>query len=502
MTEGAEPATPAESAPPAQRRGALPAAPPSAPADPLAGNTLLAAPDQVLATLRPDGSRNWIRPRLSPGWFLDRRRALAWALMAFFVAAPWIPVGGKPLILLDVVRREFTLAGTTFRPTDTPLLMLLMLAIFVGVFLTTALFGRAWCGWACPQTVYMEFVFRPLERLFEGSPQQQARRDREGADGRRWLKNGVSALIAAFLANTFLAYFVGWEQLLVWMTHSPAHHPTAFMVMLTVTGLMVFDFVWFREQTCLVACPYGRLQAVLFDRDTWIVGYDARRGEPRGKLKKAPAAQPDARGDCIDCRACVTTCPTGIDIREGLQMECIGCAQCVDACDAIMDRVGRPRGLVRYTSAAELAGEPRRHLLRPRTVIYTAALVLLGGLLAAGLWTRPSTKVFALRGLDTPYAVLPTGEVHNRLRLKVHNLAETARTYTLEADGLGEGTLIAPEFPLTVGGGAQATTTVFVKLAPGAFDARGRRRVALRISDGEAFRAELPYTLLGPRRSP
>lgn len=460
------------------------------------------APGRVLATLEQDGRRRWIRPRLSLGRFWTRRRALAYLLMAVFVAIPWLRWGGKPLVLLDVVQREFTLLGTTFRPTDTPLLMVLILTLFVGVFLVTALFGRVWCGWACPQTVYMEFLFRPLERLFEGSPQEQRKLDRDGLSPRRALKNVTFALISAFLAHTFLAYFVGWEQLLRWMTGSPLQHPTAFLVMGGVTAAMVLDFVWFREQTCLVACPYGRLQSVLVDRDSLIVGFDAGRGEPRGKPGKAKRAAleapaPAARGDCIDCQACVVTCPTGIDIRDGLQMECIGCTQCIDACDAIMDRVGLPRGLIRYTSQAELAGQPRR-LLRPRVGVYVALLALLAGLLALGLTRRGETKVFALRGIGAPYAVLPTGEVNNQFRIKVENLGPTARTFALEASDLPAGALVAPEFPLTVAGGEARTTTVFVKLPPSAFRA-GKRPLVLRLRAGAEEAQVLEYTLLAPR---
>lgn len=509
MTDGADSATSTGAAASAEPRGTpLPTVPPSASADPLRGATLLESPGQVLATLHPDGTRKWIRPKLSPGRFLSRRKVLAWSLIAFFVVAPWIKVAGKPLIFLDIVHRQFTLLGTTFRPFETPLLMLLLLTIFIGIFLATALFGRTWCGWGCPQTIYMEFVFRPLERLFEGSPQEQAKRDREGGGLRRWVKNGVFAVIAAFLANTFLAYFVSWDQLLTWMTSPPADHPAAFSVMLGVTALMVFDFVYFREQTCLVACPYGRLQAALFDRDTWIIGYDTSRGEPRGKMRKKKKEQDgDAttavaeppRGDCIDCKACVATCPTGIDIRDGVQLECIACAQCIDACDAIMDRIGRPRGLVRYTSEAVLAGEPQPHFLRPRTIVYTAILLLLASALTVALFNRPDAKVFALRALDAPFNVLPNGVVHNRLRLKVHNVTAEPRTYTLEVVGLPTDAVIAPEFPMTVAGGEQRTTSVFIKLPEDAFDARGKRPVQLRVSDGNGFETELTYTLLGPR---
>jgi cytochrome c oxidase accessory protein FixG len=463
---------------------------------------LLASPERVLATLNKDGTRRWVRPRLSPGRHLRLRRAVAYVLMAIFVAVPFIKVGGAPLMLLNIPAREFVLGGVTFKPTDTYLLMLLLLGIFGTVFLLTALFGRVWCGWACPQTVYMEFLFRPLERLFEGTYQQQRKLDRTGGGLRRVAKNIVFALIACFLAHTFLAYFVGWGQLIDWMTSSPANHPVAFMVMAGVTAAMVLDFTWFREQTCLVACPYGRFQSVLLDRDSLIVGYDPARGEPRGKPgrkgKALPVAEQGAeRGDCIDCGACVLTCPTGIDIRNGLQMECIHCTQCMDACDAIMQRIDKPTGLIRYTSQNQLSGAQRR-LVRPRVAIYVAAILAVGGLLALGLSRRGATYVTLLRGLGAPFAELPSGEVHNQVRLKIQNQGAQPLEYLIEVPGLEASQLIAPENPLAVDDGDVRTATVFVKLPREAFRGSGRKQVTFRIHPGEGDPLDLPYTLLGP----
>ncbi len=459
------------------------------------------ARERVLPTLNRDGTRRWLLPRLSPGRFWRRRRALAWPLIAVFTLIPYVRMSGKPLILLDITRREFTLFGATFLPTDTMLLMLLLVGIFLGIFLLTAVYGRVWCGWACPQTIYMEFLYRPIERLIEGGRGAQLR----GAGGnftvRRLVKHAVFLVLSMFLAHTFLAYFVGVEALRHWITRSPLEHPVAFLVMAATTALMLLDFGWFREQVCLVACPYGRFQSVLLDRRSLIVGYDGRRGEPRGifrRRKRATApCQPESWGDCIDCGACVVTCPTGIDIRDGLQMECIHCTQCMDACDAIMDKIGRPRGLIRYSSKDELAGQARG-ILRPRVVLYPVLLVLVWGAFGLALVRREPADVTVLRGLGSPFSLLPSGEVSNQIRIKIVNRRGSDQRYRIElADAPGL-TLVAPDNPLAVGAGKSATATVFVTAARDAFE-DGRRDMRFRISDAAGFSTAAPYRLLGPK---
>jgi cytochrome c oxidase accessory protein FixG len=418
----------------------------------------------------------------------------AWALIATFALIPILRMGGKPLILLDIPAREFTFFGRTFLPTDTFLLMLLLFSIFVGIFLITALFGRVWCGWACPQTVYMEYLYRPLERWIEGGRARQQRLDREGPDLRRMLKYVVFFVVSAFLANTFLAYFVGWGRLLGWMTSSPAQHPAAFGVMMVTTVLMFLDFAWFREQTCIVACPYGRFQSVLLDRQSLIVGYDAGRGEPRERWHRDQ--QERSAGDCIDCGLCVATCPTGIDIRDGLQMECIACTQCIDACDEVMDRIGLDRGLIRYTSQAELETGARR-FLRPRLVVYSALLAVMFGAFAFSLGGKQSADVTLLRGLGAPFQVLPSGEVSNQIRIKIANRSNQERDYGFEIVEPGGLTLVAPENPLSVAAGDTQMTAAFINAPPAAF-AGGELAIVLRVGDGVDFERRLAYRLLGP----
>jgi len=456
-----------------------------------------ASSNRVLSTMNEDGSRRWIRPRLSPGRFLSARFAVGWALILVFVLIPHLRFANKPLVLLDVVHRQFTLLGKTFLATDLIFLTYLMVGVIIAVFLVTAVLGRVWCGWACPQTVYLELLFRPLEQWVEGGPSQQRRLDREGPNARRILKNFLFVLISGFLAHTFLAYFVGWDDLIGWLQRSPFDHPLAFLLVAGTTGAMFFDFSWFREQTCLVACPYGRFQSVLLDRDSLIVGYDTKRGEPRVKPAVAKKSPELPAGDCIECRACVTTCPTGIDIRDGLQMECIGCAQCIDACDAIMDRVGKPRGLVRYSSETLLAGESL-HLLRPRTIIYPILLVLAFGLLAVGLATDESADVTFLRRLGAPYTASLDGTITGQVRIKIQNRSDEERAYLVELLGYAEAELIAPENPLRVPAGEAATTSIFL-LAPQATFTAGEHAIEIRISDGVDFVGTFEYLMLGPK---
>src|SRR6187431_111933 len=399
----------------------------------------LIAPERVLPTLNADGTRNRIRPRLYQGPLLSKRRWVAWALVVLFVGLPFVRMGGKPAIFLDVVHREFSLFGHTFLATDGVLLMLLMLTIFAAIFWTTALVGRAWCGWGCPQTVYMEFLFRPIERLFEGKREAQLALDKRGMSARRALKNLVFLGLSFVLANLFLSYFVGTHALRSWMTEPPAKHMAGFLVVLVTTGLVFFDFAYFREQMCTVICPYARLQSVLLDRSSLVVGYDVKRGEPRSKGKQKPG-----NGDCIDCQACVVACPTGIDIRQGLQLECIACGQCVDACDSIMARISKPPGLIRYAAQDTLESGKKAPLLRPRVVIYSVLLLALLTILTCALLFKPGAEVTILRGIGAPFTESGP-QVVNQIRIKVQNRTSLAQRYHVELTDLGAAQLIAPE---------------------------------------------------------
>jgi len=449
--------------------------------------------ERVMSTLNQDGTRNWLRPKLAHGHFLRRRRILAWALIGLFVGLPFLQIAGRPAFLIDLVTRELVICGAVFRPSDGLILMLLGLTIVLTVFVLTALFGRVWCGWGCPQTVYLEMVFRPIERWLEGTPAQAARLPR--LHPRRLAKWVTYAALSFVLANVFLAYFVGIARLRLWVLDSPLVHPGGFAVVVAVALLMLGNFGWFREQTCIVACPYGRLQSVLLDRQSLIIGYDARRGEPRGKAKKHLPVIGE-RGDCVDCNACVAVCPTGIDIRQGLQMECIGCAQCADACDQVMDKLHRPPHLIGYTSSDQLAGLPRR-VLRARLIVYPALLAIVGSLLVWSVVGRPLAEVTTLRNDGPSFMTLPDGRIASQVRLKIENEEAEPRGYAISLAGAPDAQLRTALAVWTIQPHRAQTIPLLVEAAASSFS-NGQRRVHLRIFDDRGFERIVTVTLLGP----
>ena len=388
---------------------------------------MLESPEHVLSTLEKDGSRRWLRPRLATGFWWKYRRVFAYGLIAFFVILPHIRIAGLPPVLLDIPARRFIFLGHTFLPTDTLLLALLMLGVFLTIVLATALTGRIWCGWACPQTVYMEYLFRPIDRLFEGTQGKGGKPKRKIEGWRRIARWGVYLVLCMLLAHTFLAYFVGTDRLTQWIQSNPVDHPVAFLVMAGTTGLMMFDFLFFREQLCLIACPYGRFQSVMLDRQSLIVAYDKNRGEPR---KKGRHTASDGAGDCVDCNQCVVVCPTGIDIRDGLQLECINCTQCIDACDSVMEKVGSPTGLIRYSSQDALDGKPPK-LFRLRTIAYPALLLLVGGAFLTVLSTKYAFDARLIRGKGSPFHRHNDGMVSNQFRLRLVNRSSEPHVYTI-----------------------------------------------------------------------
>jgi cytochrome c oxidase accessory protein FixG len=425
----------------------------------------------------------------------------AWALVAVFFALPLARVGGRPAVHLDIATRQFHVLGTTFHPTDNLLLAALGVAVIITVFFVGSTLGRLWCGYACPQTVYMEFVFRPIEMWLEGRPVQQVRLNLAPWGPRKLAvkaaKWALFALVALLIAATFVAYFVSWDRLVGGVLARPLQHTGTVFVVTFVAAAILFDFGWFRDQMCTLACPYGRLQNVMADPHTVLVAYDEKRGEPRATQKQRHDRGGE-HGDCIDCRLCVTTCPTGVDIRRGLQLECIGCAQCIDACDMVMIRTGRAPGLVRNTTEHELAGGARR-FWRPRVLVYLALLALAWGTLAGMVIAREDALVEILRGGREPYRLLPHGEVANQQRIRITNQASEAQSFTIEMLHPPEAKLVLSEAPLRVEPAELGTVNTVVTTPSGLF-ANGQAKVRYLVTSDRGFRKEIEFLLLGPFR--
>ena len=453
---------------------------------------------QIRSSLRPDGKRNTVQPADVRGRFARARSLVFLILIGVYLALPWVPVGGHPAVFIDLATRHFYLFGMTFNAQDFWLTTFLFTGAAFGLVYATALAGRVWCGWACPQTVFLEGVYRRLERWIEGPREQRLRRQAgpwsAGRVGRKLTVHTLYLGVSAALAHVFLSYFVSLPALWRMVRQEPGAHPVAFLIVSALTLVLYFNFAWFREQFCVVLCPYGRLQSVLLDQNSLVVGYDERRGEPRGKVGA------DGAGDCVDCKRCVVVCPTGIDIRNGLQLDCIACTACIDACDEIMDKLGRPRGLVRYDSQNGLTGQPTK-ILRPRVLLYTALLLLGAGVATFAFGSRTDVEANLLRLRGAPFVV--EGErVRNSYELHLVNKLATRTTFRLTAEvpaGV-DAEIVLPLPEVTLDSLAQARAPVFVSVARAGW--RGgtfpvRVRVVAVEADTPAVVASAPF--LGPQ---
>ncbi|MEP1855037.1 cytochrome c oxidase accessory protein CcoG, partial [Nonlabens ulvanivorans] len=304
-----------------------------------------------IGTINEDGKRNWLYPKKPTGKFYDYRKWVSYGLLAFLLAAPFIKINGNQFIMMNVLERRFNIFGFPFWPQDFHLFVIMMIIGVVFVIFFTVAFGRIFCGWMCPQTIFMEMVFRRIEYWIEGDRGKQIRLDKQKWDAEKIRKKGtkwfIFAVISFIIANVFLAYLIGSDQLFKYIKDGPLAHLSTLLSLIIFTAVFYFVFAWFREQVCIIACPYGRLQGVLLDDKSIIVAYDHKRGEKeegRALFKKNEDRAATGKGDCIDCGQCVQVCPTGIDIRNGTQLECVNCTACIDACDQIMEKVDLPKG--------------------------------------------------------------------------------------------------------------------------------------------------------------
>jgi len=413
-----------------------------------------------------------IYARSVSGTFANWRWAMVWLTQAIFYGACWLPWNGRQAVLFDLVERKFYIFSLVFWPQDVFYLAVLLIISALALFLFTAVAGRLFCGYACPQTVYTE-IFMWVEKLFEGERWARMKLDAAPASGaklaRKAGKHAVWAVIALWTGFTFVGYFTPVKTLaaafLSWQL-GPWEAFWIFFYAFATWGNAGF----MREQVCKYMCPYARFQGVMFDPDTLIVTYDAERGEPRGARSKKADHKADGKGDCVDCGICVQVCPTGIDIRAGLQYECIGCSACIDACDQVMDKMSYPRGLIRYSTEHALAQhwgrrEIVRHLLRPRTLVYGAAL---SGIIVAAAWglaQRMPLKVDVIRDRATLAREVEGGLIENVFRLQIMNLAEAPRRYSLTVTGLS-GIQIATDAIVEMPAAATQAVTVRVRAEP------------------------------------
>ncbi|PCH49301.1 MAG: cytochrome c oxidase accessory protein CcoG [Flavobacteriaceae bacterium] len=356
-----------------------------------------------IGTINESGKRNFIFPKKPKGKFYNYRTFVSWILLAFMLASPFIKIKGNQFLLFDVVGRKFNIFGFPFWPQDFYLLVISLLVSVVFVILFTVIFGRIFCGWMCPQTIFMEMVFRKIEYLIEGDRSKQIKLDKQSWNAekikKRILKWFVFFLISFIIANVFLSYLIGSDQVIGYIFDGPQQHTGTLVKLLAFTAVFYFVFAWFREQVCIIVCPYGRLQGALLDNKSINVAYDFVRGESekgRKKLRKNEKRDDLGYGDCIDCKQCVQVCPTGIDIRNGTQLECINCTACIDACDEMMDEVGFERGLIRYASEDDIE-KKEKFKFNARLIAYSVVLAILIGVFLTMIFLRTDVDATILR---------------------------------------------------------------------------------------------------------
>jgi cytochrome c oxidase accessory protein FixG len=425
-----------------------------------------------LATVTDEGKRKWVYPKKPTGRFHRARIIVSAILLLILVLTPFIKVNGHPFMLFDFLNRKFILFGVLFGPHDFHLLVIAMISLVVFVVLFTAVFGRIFCGWACPQTIFMEMVFRKIEYWIEGDSKDQRKLKSAPWNGTKFIKKFTKQVIffaiAFFISNIFLSFIIGIDELIKIITDSPSEHLQGLFAITVFSGIFYFVFSNFREQACTIVCPYGRLQGVLLDKDSIVIAYDNVRGEPRRRYKKEEGWE--NRGDCIECYQCVEVCPTGIDIRNGIQLECVNCTACIDACDDIMDKIKRPKGLVRYASLNSIqnsirsaSGGNAKWKLTPRAIGYSALLTVLVTVLVILLANRTDFSVTVLRTAGLLFQEQPNDMVSNLYDLNMVNKTFNDIAVTLKLENVdGELKLVGNEIVMEPQGNIDAKFLVLL----------------------------------------
>ncbi|MDP2060656.1 MAG: cytochrome c oxidase accessory protein CcoG [Flavobacteriaceae bacterium] len=459
-----------------------------------------------ISTIDDKGNRSWIYVKKISGKFFKYRTSLSWFLIAFLVVAPFIKVKGHQFLMFNVLERRFNIFGFPFWPQDFHLFVISMIIAVVFVALFTVAFGRLFCGWVCPQTIFLEMVFRRIEYWIEGDKGAQIRLDKEPWHlekiRKKLSKWMVFFVISFFIANVFLAYLIGGDKLIETVTDDPQNHTGTLISLLIFTGLFYFVFAWFREQVCIIACPYGRLQGVLLDDKSIVVAYDYKRGEKeagRGKFKKNEDRIASGKGDCIDCFQCVHVCPTGIDIRNGTQLECVNCTACIDACDEMMTHVGLPNGLIRYTSELEISkNEPFRFTNRMKG--YSVVLILLFAVFVAMLVSRSSVEANLLRLPGQLYQRMDNDIISNVFTYKIINktMEDIEDVHFVLPSGEGIIKEVTGK-PIHVSGNSLQQGTLFIQMKESKLH-DDKMKLKIDVYSGNKKIESTTTTFMGPRR--
>lgn len=449
------------------------------------------------ATVDKKGRRNFILPKKPKGKLYNLRTIASLVYLVVFFILPFIKLNGQPLFLFNVLERKFILFGQIFWPQDFFIFAIGFLTFVVFVIVFTVVFGRVFCGWACPQTIFMEMVFRKIEYWLDGDAQEQKRLKSLPWNSykirKRAIKIAVFFAISFLIANFFLAYILGMDKVLSMVHDGVAAHYGTFISLIGFTTVFFFVYYWFREQACLVVCPYGRLQGVLLDKKSMVVAYDYVRGEPRGKLKKASIDI--AQGDCVDCLACVRVCPTGIDIRNGTQLECVNCTACIDTCNAIMDKINKPLGLIRIDSEENIA-HSKKNKFNWRFAGYSLVLAALLGFLVILLASRTDVDATVLRTPGQIFQMQPDGRISNLYSIKLANKTRSDMPMSLKLENIeGEISIIGKN--LTVPAESYFQSPFFVKINRNNIHHR-KTKLSIGIYEGIKKIETVETTFMGP----
>src|SRR6478609_3699201 len=400
-----------------------------------------------IGTVDEKGKRLWVYAKKPSGYYHRLRIAVTIVLLSLLFSGPFIRIGGQPLLLLNIFERKFVILGQAFWPQDFVLLAITLLTFFVFIILFTVVFGRIWCGWMCPQTLFMEMVFRKIEYLLEGDANEQRKLNNGPMTINKFWRKGVKHLlflsISILIAHTAMAYLIGVDETLSIIRHSPSDHMAGFIGLVSFTAIFYSLFAYFREQACIAVCPYGRLQGVLLIKDSIVVAYDWLRGEPRGKINKNLTVTAKT-GDCIDCKLCVHVCPTGIDIRNGTQLECVNCTACMDACDEVMVKINKPKGLIRYASYNSIQNGIQR-IITPRVIGYSFVLLALLSLLSFAIFTRSNVETTVLKVPGTLYQKNEDGTITNLYNIEFVNKTFSDMPLELRVESPIGATLVRPD---------------------------------------------------------